>query len=140
MKRAIAAIALALASSACVATQEGAPAVAHAGEAPNTPTQLAQVEADYQACRAVALAAGAAKEGAGGTGSASSMLPLRRRAAAEASSEDHDLSFQQAYEHGMISAQGREVAQAVMRRCMIRRGYMPRGSSPAKSVHSGTPR
>jgi hypothetical protein len=134
MTRAIAAvaIALALASSACVATQEGAPALAHAGgEQRNTPTQLDQVEADYQACRAVALATAAATERSGGPRTASLILAPGRRAVAEASAEDHDPSFRQPYEHGLISAHGREVAQAAMRRCMIRRGYMPRGNSPA---------
>jgi hypothetical protein len=129
MRRATAAvaIALALASSACVPKQDGAPAVAHAGGE----QQLAHVEADYQACRAIALASAAATERSSGPGSASSMLPLRRRAATEASSEDRDLSFQQPYEHGLISAHGRDVAQAAMRRCMIRRGYMLNSGSPA---------
>src|SRR5215207_5645045 len=129
MRRAIAAVAvaLALASSACVPQQDGAPAVAHTGGE----QQLARVRADYQACRAIALASAAATERSSGPGSASSMLPLRRRAVTEASSEDRDLSFQQPYEHGLISAHGREVAQAAMRRCMIRRGYMLSSGSPA---------
>ena len=129
MKRATAAvaIALALASSACVPQQDGAPAVAHAGGE----QQLARVAADYQACRAVALATAAATEKSGGPGTASLMLAPRRRAAAEASSEDHDLSFQRPYEHGLISAHGREAAQAAMRRCMLRRGYMLSSGSSA---------
>jgi hypothetical protein len=134
MRRAIAAVAvaLALASSACVTKQDGAPAVTRAGgEQRNASTQLAHVEADYQACRAIALASAAATERSSGPGIASSMLPLRRRAVTEASSEDRDLSFQQPYEHGLISAHGRDVAQAAMRRCMIRRGYMLNSGSPA---------
>ena len=87
---AAAAIALALASSACVPKQDGALAMAHAGGE----QQLARVTADYQACRAVALATAAATERSGGPGTASLMLTRGRRAAAEASSEDHDLSFQ----------------------------------------------
>jgi len=129
MRRAIAAvaIALALASSACVLKQDGAPAVTHAG----SEQQLARVAADYQACRAVALATAAATERSGGPETASLMLAPRRRAAAEASSEDHDLSFQRPYEHGLISAHGREAAQAAMRRCLLRRGYMLSSGSSA---------
>ena|SRR5215203_3391399 len=125
--RAAVAIALALASSACVPQQDGAPAVAHTGGE----QQLARGTADYQACRAVALATAAATEKSGGPGTASLMLAPRRRAAAEASSEDHDLSFQRPYEHGLISAHGREAAQAAMRRCLLRRGYMLSSGSSA---------
>ena len=132
MERAVAAIALALASSACVPTRDGAPGVAQTGgEQPNASTQLAHVEADYQACRAAVLATGAAKDGANGPGTASFMHAPGRRAAPEASGVEWDLSFQQAYDHGVLSAHGREAAQAAMRRCMLGRGYTLKDGSPA---------
>src|SRR4051812_12570711 len=130
MKRLMATVValLPLASSACVQTQESGSNVwvRTSGVAVRSdPKQLARVEAERLTCRSVALAVAAAAEQTNSrTRSLRVTAVLNQRTAAEASAEDTDESFYHHYEQGIISAQGREVAQSVMQKCMARRGYL----------------